>query len=218
MNIIQGSTAVLIGYLFGCFQTSYFISKIVSKKDIRDIGSGNAGASNVTSELGWKYGILTGFSDVLKAYIPTQLILTIFPGAYQPLDLIALAGTGAVLGHIYPFFLDFRGGKGVACYIGMLLAIDWQIGVAVIIGLILTTIITDFVAVGSISLYVLIPILAYYSNHSDVVIGCAVVLFGVGMIKHWINVQRILGGTETGLRSVFKKHSSSKNSTEKLSD
>ena len=206
MNIIQGSTAVLIGYLFGCFQTSYFISKMVSKKDIREIGSGNAGASNVTSELGWKYGILTGFSDVLKAYIPTQLVLYIFPGAYQPLELIALAGTGAVLGHIYPFFLDFRGGKGVACYIGMLLAIDWQIGIAVIIGLILFTIITDYVAVGSISLYILILLLAYTRDYSDVVVSCVVVLFVVGMIKHWINVQRILSGTETGLRSVFKKN------------
>ncbi len=214
MNIIQGSTALLIGYLFGCFQTSYFISKMVSQKDIREIGSGNAGASNVTSELGWKYGILTGFSDVLKAYIPTQIVLYIFPGAYQPLDLIALAGTGAVLGHIYPFFLDFRGGKGVACYIGMLLAIDWQIGVIVIICLVLLTIITDYVAVGSISLYIIIPILAYYSKYSDVVVGCAVVLLVVGMIKHWINVQRILSGSETGLRSVFKKHSSTENSTE----
>ena len=206
MNFIQGITALLIGYLFGCFQTSYFISKIVSNKDIREIGSGNAGASNVTSELGWKYGILTGIADVLKAYIPTQLVLYIFPGAYQPLDLIALAGTGAVLGHIYPFFLDFRGGKGVACYIGMLLAMDWQIGVATIIGLIFITIITDYVAVGSIALYIIIPLLAYYSNHSDVVIGCAMVLLVVGMIKHWINVQRILSGSETGLRSVFKKN------------
>ena len=181
---------------------------MVSQKDIREIGSGNAGASNVTSELGWKYGILTGFADVLKAYIPTQIVLYIFPGAYQPLDLIALTGTGAVLGHIYPFFLDFRGGKGVACYIGMLLAIDWKIGVATIIGLIFITIITDYVAVGSIALYIIIPLLAYYSNHSDVVIGCAMVLLVVGMIKHWINVQRILSGSETGLRSVFKKHSS----------
>ena len=110
------------------------------------------------------------------------------------------------MGHIYPFFLDFRGGKGIACYIGLLLAIDWQIGVATIIGLILITIITDYIAVGSIALYIIIPFLAYYSNHSDVVMSCTVVLFGIGIIKHWINVQRILGGSETGLRSVFKKH------------
>ena len=96
----------------------------------------------------------------------------------------------------------------------LLLAIDWQIGVIVMIGLMLLTIITDYVAVASISLYIIIPILAYYNGFSDVVIGCLVVLFVVGMIKHWINVQRILSGTETGLRSVFKKHSSLENSTD----
>ena len=120
---------------------------------------------------------------------------------------MALAGTGSVLGHIYPFFLDFRGGKGVACYIGMLLAINWQIGVAVIIGLILITIITDYVSVGSIFLYIIIPVLAYISgDYSIIVIRCAVVLLIVGTIKHWINVQRMMNGTETGLRIVFKKN------------
>ena len=207
MNLIQGISSLLIGYLFGCFQTSYFISKLVLNKDIREMGSGNAGASNVTSELGWKYGILTGVLDVLKAFIPTYIVIFIFSDAYQGINIMALAGTGAVLGHIYPFFLNFRGGKGVACYIGMLLAINWQIGVAVIISLILITIITDYVSVGSISLYIIIPVLAYISgDYSMIVIRCAVVLLIVGMIKHWINIQRIMNGTETGLRSVFKKN------------
>ena len=171
------------------------------------MGSGNAGASNVTSELGWKYGILTGVADVLKAFIPIQLVLYIFPGgASQQYNIMSLAGTGAVLGHIYPFFLDFRGGKGVACYIGMLLAINWQIGVAVIIGLILITLITDYISVGSISLYIIIPILAYTGGANPMVIRCAVVLLIVGMIKHWVNIQRIMNGTETGLRSVLKKN------------
>ena len=207
MDFIQGVSSLLIGYLFGCFQTSYFISKLITKKDIREMGSGNAGASNVTSELGWKYGILTGVSDVFKAFIPTYLVVFIFPDTYQEIILMSLAGTGAVLGHIYPFFLDFRGGKGVACYIGMLLAINWQIGVAVIIGLILITIITDYVSVGSISLYIIIPILAYISgDYSIIVIRCAVVLLIVGIIKHWINVQRMMSGTETGVRLVFNKN------------
>ena len=206
MNIIQGISSLLIGYLFGCFQTSYFISKLVSKKDIREMGSGNAGASNVTSELGWKYGILTGVADVLKAFIPAQLVLYIFPGGFQQYNIMTLAGTGAVLGHIYPFFLGFRGGKGVACYIGLLLAINWQIGIAFIIGLILITIITDYISVGSISLYIIIPILAYTSGANPIVIRCAVVLLFVGMIKHWINIQRIINGTETGLRAVLKKN------------
>ena len=205
--MLQGLTSLLIGYIFGCFQTSYFISKLVSKKDIREMGSGNAGASNVTSELGWKYGLFTGVADILKAYIPSQMVLYIFPLELQQDNLIALAGTGAVLGHIYPFFLDFRGGKGVACYIGMLLSIDWQIGFICIVGLILITIITDYVSIGSIALYTIIPILVYTSSdYSMIVIRCAAVLFIVGMIKHWINIQRIMNGTETGLRSVFKKN------------
>ena len=207
MNLIHGASSLLIGYFFGCFQTSYFISRLIIKKDIREMGSGNAGASNVTSELGWKYGIITGVLDVLKAFIPTYLVVFIFPNTNQEIHMMALAGTGAVLGHIYPFFLDFRGGKGVACYIGMLLAINWQIGVAVIIGLILITIITDYVSVGSISLYIIIPILAYISgDYSIIVIRCAVVLLIVGIIKHWINVQRMINVTETGLQSVFKKN------------
>ena len=120
---------------------------------------------------------------------------------------MALAGLGAVLGHIYPFFMDFRGGKGVACYIGMLLAIDWKVGVAAIIFLILITIITDYVSIPSILLYVIVPCLAYYSeNYSDTVIACTLILLIVGVCKHWVNIQNLLSGNETGLRSVLKKN------------
>ena len=170
------------------------------------MGSGNAGASNVTSEMGWKFGILTGICDVFKAFIPAKLILLIFPSSFLQVELMSIAGMGAVLGHIFPFFMDFRGGKGIACYIGLLLAIDWKIGITIIIVLILITIITDYVAVGSILLYIIIPVWAYTSgDYSIIVIQCAVVLFIVGMFKHWINVQRIMKGEETGLRSVIKK-------------
>ena len=78
MNFNHAIYSLLIGYIFGCFQTSYFLSKIISKKDIRKIGSGNAGASNITSELGWKYGVLTAIIDILKAYIPVKYIVYIF--------------------------------------------------------------------------------------------------------------------------------------------
>ena len=173
------------------------------------MGSGNAGASNVTSEMGLKFGILTGVSDVLKAFIPSKLILLIFPVSYsyQQVELMAIAGVGAVLGHIYPFFMDFRGGKGVACYIGMMLAIDWKIGVAAIIFLIVLTIITDYVSIASILLYMIVPCLAYYSeNYSVTVIFCTLILLVIGICKHWVNIQNLLAGNETGFRSVFKKN------------
>ena len=200
-------SAIFIGYLFGCFQTSYFISKKFGKNDIREMGSGNAGASNVTSEMGWKFGILAGVSDVLKAFMPAKLIVLIFPYSYQQEELMAIAGVGAVLGHIYPFFMDFRGGKGVACYIGMILAIDWKIGVAAIFFLIVLTILTDYVSIASILLYMIVPCLVYYSeNYSDTVIVCTLILLVIGICKHWANIQNLLDGNETGLRSVFKKN------------
>ncbi len=200
-------SAIFIGYLFGCFQTSYFISKKFGKKDIREIGTGNAGASNITSEMGWKFGIITGVSDVLKAFIPAKLIVLIFPYSYQPVELMAIAGVGAVLGHIYPFFMGFRGGKGVACYIGMILAIDWKIGVAAIIFLIVLTIITDYVSIASILLYVIVSCLAYYSeNYSDTIIVCTLFILVIGIYKHWVNIQNLFAGNEKGLRSVFKKN------------
>jgi len=204
MNILHAISSLFIGYLFGCFQTSYILSIKYKNKDIREIGSGNAGASNVTSEMGWKFGIITAICDVLKAFIPTQLVVFIFPNSIQHIELMVIAGMGAILGHIYPFFMNFRGGKGIASYLGMLLAIDWKIGLVAIIMLCLLTIITDYVAVGSILLYVAIPILAFYSgNYSTIVITCTLILLIVGMIKHWINIQRIINGTEKGLRSVL---------------
>ena len=200
----------LIGYFCGCFQTSYFISRKFRNKDIRTLGTGNAGASNVTAEMGWKYGTITGVSDVLKAFIPVQLVLFIVPKLEltQQHDLMVIAGTGAILGHIYPFFMGFRGGKGIACYLGMLLAIDWKIGLISLAFLILLTIITDYISVGSILLYISIPLLIYLTGnyYSNIVIGCTSLLMIVGLVKHWINVQRIMSGTEKGLRSVIFKN------------
>lgn len=205
MTIISIILTLLIGYIFGCFQTSYFLSIKFKKKDIRDIGSGNAGASNITSEMGWGFGILTGFCDMLKAYIPVKIITLIFTTSLYQLDYMTLAGTGAILGHIFPFFMNFRGGKGIACYIGMLIGIDWQIGLLAAGFITICTIITDFVAVGSIILYIIMPILTYYNGNSNIIITCSIILMIIGIIKHWINIQRMLNGNEKGLRSVIYK-------------
>jgi len=207
MHIIQYLSAFLLGYIFGCFQTSYFLSKKYGKKDIREMGSGNAGASNVTSEMGWKFGIITGICDILKAFIPVKLILFILPNSNQQIELMAITGMAAILGHIYPFFMNFKGGKGIASYLGILLAINWQIGIMAIILLSLITIITDYVAIGSIFLYLAIPMITFFSgNYSNIVFSCSLILLLVGIIKHLINMQRIINGTEVGLKSVFHKN------------
>ena len=207
MNLLHVLCALLIGYLLGCFQTSYFISKIIINKDIRNLGSGNAGASNITSEMGWKYGIFTAILDILKAYASVYIVSVVFINSFNQLDLMVIAGSSSVIGHIFPFFMKFKGGKGIACYIGILLALDFNFGIISILAIILITIVTDYVSIGSILLYTIIPLLIYFSdNYSTIILLCSMVLSIVGIIKHWININRIINKTEIGLRSVIYKN------------
>ena len=206
MIFIEWIIAILIGYLLGCVQTSYFISRWIKKKDIRSIGSGNAGASNVTVTMGFHFGILTAFVDVSKAFLSILCINYIFPDSNYLTDLRVLAGSMAIIGHIFPFFMNFQGGKGMASYIGLILALDFHFGLNVIIFLILSTVITDFIAVGSIFIYLIMPFfflfLPEYTNTSFFILF----LIGiVGVFKHWINIRRIISGEEIGLRSTMRK-------------
>ena len=155
--------------------------------------------------MGWTYGFITGFCDILKAYIPTKFIIFILPNTPYELEYMVLAGTAVILGHIYPFFMKFRGGKGIAFYLGVLLSININIGLLACGLLIFITIITDYVAIGSILLYITIPIIIYYQDYSFIILGCSLLLLFVGIFKHIINVQRIINGKEKGLKSVIYK-------------
>ena len=124
MMIVARIIALLIGYGFGLFQTGYLYGK--SKGiDIRQQGSGNAGTTNSLRVLGWKAGIITFAGDLLKAVFAVLLVKLIFHGTYgadtKVLELYA--GFGTVLGHNFPCYLQFRGGKGIACTTGVILAV-----------------------------------------------------------------------------------------------
>ena len=110
---------IAIGYLFGCFQTAYLITRHKISQDIRDFGTGNMGTANVTQTLGPKAGLITLLADVLKTFVACYLCGLIFPG--QPDELVVVyAGAGVALGHDFPFWLKFKGGKGVAVTIAIL--------------------------------------------------------------------------------------------------
>lgn len=204
--ILQWISALFLGYIFGCFQTSYFISKWVKKTDIRTMGSGNAGASNVTATMGVHFGFITGIIDMLKAYLAVIAIAYLFPESSALMDLKVLGGSAAIMGHIFPFFMNFKGGKGIACYLGMLLAIDWIVGINIIVFLLVMTVITDFVAVGSILIYILVPLFVLiYTDYSLISFVIFLIVGMVGIFKHWINVKRMLTGEEFGLRSAMRK-------------
>lgn len=204
--IFQWISALLLGYALGCFQTSFFISRWVKKTDIRTMGSGNAGASNVTATMGIHFGFITGIVDILKAFMAVQAITYLFPDSGGLADLKILAGSAAIMGHVFPFFMNFQGGKGIACYLGMLLALDWIAGMNIIIFLLIMTVVTDYVAVGSILIYILIPIFTFYSENYSFTSFLIISAVGiVGIIKHWINVKRMIAGEEIGLRSTIRK-------------
>lgn len=202
MNFYNVAVAALIGYLLGCFQTAYIIGKIVGKIDIRKQGSLNAGASNVTMVMGWKYGAVTAAADIFKGALAVVLTGLIFPNMKE---LLFIAGASAVLGHIFPFFLKFKGGKGAASLIGMLIAIDLKIAVIAILTIIIITLVIDYIALGSIGMFAILPITTYAFSYPLI---CTLIGIGLALLsiyKHQINIVRIIKKEEAGLKGVINK-------------
>ena len=157
MNL-NGFIAGLIGYLFGCINAAYFVGKLKGK-DIRAIGSNNAGASNTFIMIGKGWGVLVGAFDILKSYLAALLVSVLFPGNEL---LPIIAGAAAVLGHIFPFWMKFKGGKGLACLMGLLLYMDWKYFVIMGILIVAITLITDFIAIGTLTVAILMPIILFF--------------------------------------------------------
>ena len=117
----------ILGYGFGCIQSAFLISKFLLNEDIRKKGNGNAGASNMTLAYGKKFGALVAIIDILKAFIAVFLIKYLFSGGENIYSYIYLGGLFVILGHNYPFYMSFRGGKGTAALIGMMFGINYMI-------------------------------------------------------------------------------------------
>jgi glycerol-3-phosphate acyltransferase PlsY len=200
---IQVLVSALIGYLFGCIQSAYLIGKLAGKLDIRDHGSGNAGASNITSTLGLKYGVIVGLVDILKGFFAVLVVSLIYP---NDLSMTYLAGLMAVVGHIFPFFMKFRGGKGVATLAGMMFGIDWKLGVLFVLLVAIPALITDYIVAGSFSTFIALPIITYLLDLSVPLILFSLVLTGLCFYLHRANIQRIMAKEELKISTViFKK-------------
>ena len=191
MNI---AIAALMGYLLGSINTAYLIVK-AKGLDIRDIGSNNAGASNVFISVGKGHGVLVGVLDILKGFLAVKLAAFLFPeNAFLPI----VAGVCAVLGHIFPFWMKFRGGKGLATYMGLLLGINWRYFVAMAILLVAVLLITDFIGLGTITVAVTMPFVLFFEKTDIAIVAIFVGLGIVICCKHIINIRRILNKTEVG--------------------
>ena len=207
---------LLTSYITGSFPTSIVMTRVIKNIDIREHGSGNAGATNVFRVLGWKYAIFVLAFDIFKGWLPTAVYATIIfqqlPVPDQGLVRI-LCGFAAVIGHIYPIFTGFKGGKGVGALIGVLLALYplvfplcLLIGVAVI-----TT--TGYVSLGSISaaislpiIILILPMLGLISPNLSLIVFSLLVPWII-IFTHRTNISRIRNGTENRFEKaiIFKK-------------
>ena len=196
--------ASIIGYLFGCIQTAYILIRIARKEDIRTLGTANAGASNVTAVAGWKLGIITAAIDILKGTAAVYIVSLFFP---KSIELLYVTGAFVILGHIFPAYLKFKGGKGTAALIGSMLAINIKIALILVITLVIITIITDYIALGSISMFTMLPAVTYIYNYKLICMLVGFFLLSICIYKHLINLKRIFKKEELGLRAVIKRKS-----------
>lgn len=197
-----------IGYVFGLFQTGYLYGKL-HKIDIRNYGSGNAGTTNALRVLGKKAGLIVFLGDFFKTVFACLLVRILFKGN-PSLDMYVLyAGVGVILGHNFPCYLHFKGGKGIASTAGILVAMDWRITLVCAVIFLASVILTRYVSLGSILVVVafLAQIIFYglggsYQVAPENMTGFFCVAAFVTLMAIWrhrANIKRLLSGTENKL-------------------
>lgn len=201
MQILPYIITVVCAYILGSSNMAYYISKI-KKVDVKNAGSKNLGASNATMILGWYAGILSGVHDILKAVLAVILANLIFPEAAH---IGAIAGVACVLGHIFPFYLKFNGGKGFASFIGAILALNFKAGAIIVICAIIAALIVNYMVGATTTVIVASPIVFSVLAHSFVPGFILLVASLIIAIKHIENYVRIYNGTEFRLRKAFVK-------------
>ncbi len=191
---------ILLSYILGSSSMSYYISRI-KKVDITKKGSGNLGASNTVATIGWVAGALVFIHDFGKAILAIYLARTIFPDVLYAAEI---AGVCCVLGHIFPFYLKGKGGKGLASYVGMSIMLDWKFTLCLILVIVLITLITDYIVIGTFTSIVAIPTYFGIASQDIYVVLILCVASVVMVFKHRDNIHRLMNGTEIGLRSANK--------------
>ena len=198
----------IIAYLIGSINFSVIISKKVAGFDVREKGSGNAGTTNMLRAVGKKAAAVTLICDVLKGVVSIGIAI-ILGNIVKDINrelLIQVAGIAVVLGHTFPVFFGFKGGKGVATSLGILLLSNWQIGLICLVFGIVLIILTRMVSLGSCAAAVLFPVLTLFINDHYTVLTegksgstyfiYSVILAVIVLYNHRSNIKRILSGTE----------------------
>jgi acyl phosphate:glycerol-3-phosphate acyltransferase len=184
-------------YFLGAIPTGYIVTRLVKGIDIRSIGSGNPGATNVYRTAGAAAGIVTFIVDVIKGFLPVMLAVVYFDG--RPPYLWIIVGLFAIFGHIWTIFLGFKGGKGVATACGVFLALMPLPTLYAFILFSLILILTRYVSAGSIGAALSLPVFAWLTGEPKTLSVFAAVIGIIVIIKHKKNIERLINGTENKL-------------------
>lgn len=187
--------SILLAYLLGSIPFGYLLVKIFRKQDIRATGSGNIGATNVLRSGAKGLGIATLLLDCGKAFAAVKIAQHLAPGNYE---LAVAAAVAAILGHVFPVWLGFRGGKGVASALGVFLALSWPAGLIVFGIFVVVFALSRYVSLASIIASASLPPIALYFIHQRTPIVVAGLIFIplLIIVKHHANIRRLLSGTE----------------------
>ena len=197
----------IIAYAIGSINFSVIFSKKFAGFDVREKGSGNAGTTNMLRSVGKKAAAITLICDILKGVIAIgiAIILGYIPDMNKEL-LIQIAGVCVILGHTFPVFFGFKGGKGVATSLGVLLLSNWQIGLICLVFALVLMILTRMVSLGSCAAAILFPVLTLFINENYTVLTegksgntyfiYSVILAIIVLFNHRSNIKRLLNGTE----------------------
>ena len=202
----------LVAYLAGSISFSIIISKKMAGFDVREKGSGNAGTTNMLRSVGKKAALLTLLGDALKGIV--AILFAVIVGAIAKNSdkalLVQIAGILVVVGHTFPIFFEFKGGKGVATSLGVLLMTNWKIGLICLVFALVLMALTRMVSMGSVGAAILFPVLVLFINTNFIVsegsgyFVYSIILAVLVAFNHRSNIQRILNGTENKL-SFSKK-------------
>lgn len=199
MDILIEAFIVVCAYLVGSIPTGYLIGKYFFNVDIKQLGSGNIGATNVLRNLGKKMGILTLLGDALKGVIPVVFAILFKP---YPLNksLVFFCALSAFLGHLFPIYLKFKGGKGVATALGIYIVLfPLQVLYALIV-FFLVVLKTRYVSLGSILAALSMPLFVSFSAKDTYQVALSVIISALVIYKHKDNIHRLLEGRENKLK------------------
>jgi glycerol-3-phosphate acyltransferase PlsY len=186
-------SCIILSYLIGAVPFGLFFSKMFSNIDVRSVGSGNIGATNVLRAAGKKAAVLTLLADCLKGVLPVLVVKFMF----QDDTISGLSGAAAVLGHNYPVYLAFKGGKGVATSFGVVLAVAPWIGLACLITWLIVALIWRYSSLSALIAFSLFPVFSFIAYPGSRPLGLlSLFVFGMIYYRHRENIKRLLAGTE----------------------